>query len=59
MKIKASDLYAAAMVSIANDMDMEQELKAEVLTLLGCDRSAAQYAEQLETADVEEACRRG
>lgn len=59
MEIKASDLYAAAMVSIANDMDMERELKAEVLTLLGCDRSAAQYAERLESDDAEEACRRG
>lgn len=59
MKIKASELYAAAIVSIANDMDMEQELKAEVLTLLGCERNAAQYAERLESDDVEEACRRG
>lgn len=59
MEIKASDLYAAAMVSIANDADMKQELKAEVLTLLGCDRSAAQYAERLESDDAEEVCRRG
>lgn len=59
MEMKASDLYAAAMVSIANDADMKQELKAEVLTLLGCDRSAAQYAERLESDDAGEACRRG
>ena len=59
MKIKNSDLYAAALVSIAHDMDMEQELKAEVLTLLGCDRRDAQEMEEAESADVEEACRRG
>ena len=59
MKIKKSDLYAAALVSIAHDMDMEQELKADVLTLLGCDRRDAQYLEEAESADIEEACRRG
>lgn len=59
MKIKNSDLYAAALVSIAHDMDMEQELKAEVLTLLGCDRRDAQEMEETESADIEEACRRG
>lgn len=55
MKIKNSDLYAAALVSIAHDMDMEQELKAEVLTLLGCDRRDAQEMEEAESADIEEA----
>lgn len=59
MEIKNSDLYAAALVSIAHDMDMEQELKAEVLTLLGCDRRDAQEMEEAESADVEEARRRG
>lgn len=59
MEIKNSDLYAAALVSIAHDMDMEQELKAEVLTLLGCDRRDAQEMEEAESADIEEACRRG
>lgn len=59
MKIKNSDLYAAALVSIAHDMDMEQELKADVLTLLGCDRRDAQDLEALESACIEEACRRG
>lgn len=59
MKIKNSDLYAAALVSIAHDMDMEQELKADVLTLLGCDRRDAQEMEEAEFADVEEACKRG
>ena len=59
MKIKNSDLYAAALVSIAHDMDMEQELKAEVLTLLGCDRRDAQDLEVLESAGIEEAWRRG
>lgn len=58
MKIKNSDLYAAALVSIAHDMDMEQELKADVLTLLGCDRRDARYLEEAESADVEEACKR-
>ena len=59
MKIKNSDLYAAALVSIAHDMDMEQELKADVLTLLGCERRDAQDLEELESAGIEEACRRG
>lgn len=59
MEIKNSDLYAAALVSIAHDMDMEQELKADVLTLLGCDRRDAQYLEEAESAGVEEACKRG
>lgn len=57
MKIKNSDLYAAALVSIAHDM--EQELKADVLTLLGCDRRDARYLEDAESADIEEACKRG
>lgn len=58
MKIKKSDLYVAALVSIAADMEMEHDLKIELLTLLGCNRRDAQYLEETESADIEEACRR-
>lgn len=57
--LRAADKRQATLVSIAHDMDMEQELKAEVLTLLGCDRRDAQYLEEAESADIEEACKRG
>ena len=45
MKIKKSELYADAILSIAADMEMEHDLKIELLTLLGCNRRDAQYLE--------------
>lgn len=57
MKIKKSELYAAAILSIAHDMEMEHDLKIELLTLLGCDRRDAQYLEETESAGIQEATR--
>lgn len=57
MKIKKSELYADAILSIAADMEMEHDLKIELLTLLGCDRRDAQYLEETESAGIQEATR--
>ena len=37
----------------------EIALPRDVLTLLGCDRRDARYLEDAESADIEEACKRG
>ena len=57
MKIKKSELYADAILNIAADMEMEHDLKIELLTLLVCNRRDAQYLEETESADIEEATR--
>ncbi|WP_295218172.1 hypothetical protein [Ruminococcus sp.] len=65
MKIKKSEIYEEAVISISNDMEMKKAVKIEVLAQLFRNRDGALHAEELakefdaETEATEEACRRG
>lgn len=65
MEIKRSYIYAKAVISISNDMDMNDDVKVEVLSQLCRDRDKAKQAEgqavksEVEAEIIEEACNRG